>query len=129
VSTDPAAYFREGAATHPRCFWLDGGGAREWSGRRSIVGWLDEDDVSLTYDAAARRVTRHRAGRTEVVGDDVLAALEAELAAGDPADQWFGYLGYAARPDLPTLLAGPGALPDAVWMRPRQVRLFDHPVG
>ena len=33
---DPVAYFREIAARHPRCFWLDGGGAREWSGRRSI---------------------------------------------------------------------------------------------
>ena len=42
----PAAYFREVAAAHPRCFWLDGGGAREWSGRRSIIGWLDDDDVS-----------------------------------------------------------------------------------
>ena len=51
-SADPVAYFREVAAAHPRCFWLDGGGAREWSGRRSIIGWLDEDDVSLTYDAA-----------------------------------------------------------------------------
>jgi len=127
VNADPVAHFREVAATHPRCFWLDGGGAREWSGRRSIIGWLDEDDVSLTYDAAARRVTRHRAGHAEVVGDDVFAALEQELAAGDPADQWFGYLGYAARPDLPARLPGAGGLPDAVWMRPRHVRLFDHP--
>ena len=69
------------AAAHPRCFWLDGGGAREWSGRRSMVGWLDDDDVSLTYDAARGEVTRHAAGRVEVVGDDVFAALEAELAA------------------------------------------------
>ena len=27
--------FRAAAAAHQRCFWLDGGGAREWSGRRS----------------------------------------------------------------------------------------------
>ena len=39
--TDPVAHFREIAAAHPRCFWLDGGGAREWSGRRSIIGWLE----------------------------------------------------------------------------------------
>ena len=32
VTADPAALPR-GAAAHPRCFWLDGGGAREWSGR------------------------------------------------------------------------------------------------
>jgi para-aminobenzoate synthetase len=128
VSTDPVAWFREVAAAHPRCFWLDGGGAREWSGRRSIVGWLDEDDVSLTYDAATRRVTRHAAGRTEVVGDDVFAVLERELAAGDEGDQWFGYFGYAARSDLPA--ASGSGLPDAVWMRPRRVRMFEHePLG
>ena len=45
---------------HPRCFWLDGGGAREWSGRRSIIGWLDEDDVSLSWSAARREVTPAR---------------------------------------------------------------------
>jgi para-aminobenzoate synthetase len=124
---DPVAFFREVAAARPRCFWLDGGGAREWSGRRSIIGWLDDDDVSLTYDAARREVTRHAGGRAEVVGDDVFAVLESELAAGDPSDQWFGYLGYACRPDLPSAPGDPDDLPDAVWMRPSQVRLFDHP--
>ncbi|MGH3361509.1 MAG: anthranilate synthase component I family protein, partial [Nocardioides sp.] len=73
---DPASYFREVAAEHPRCFWLDGGGAREWSGRRSIIGWLDEGDVSLTYDAARGQVTRHAGGVDEVVGADVFAVLE-----------------------------------------------------
>ena len=121
---DPVAFFREVAAARPRCFWLDGGGAREWSGRRSLIGWLEDDDVSVSYDAARREVTRHASGRAEVVGDDVFAVLESELAAGDAGDQWFGYLGYACRPDLP---AAPGELPDAVWMRPRHVRLFDHP--
>src|SRR5690606_37516287 len=99
--TDPVDFFAVVAAEHPRCFWLDGGGAREWSGRRSIIGWLDEDDVSLTYDAAAGVVTRHAGGVSEPVGSDVFAALEAELAAGEATDQWFGYFGYAARPDLP----------------------------
>ncbi|MGZ4486295.1 MAG: anthranilate synthase component I family protein [Nocardioides sp.] len=128
MSADPVAYFRAVAAEHPRCFWLDGGGARAWSGRRSLIGWLDDDDVSLTYDAAHREVRRHVGGRIEVVGDDVFAVLEAELAAGGPRDQWFGYLGYACRPDLP---ARPDPdLPDAVWMRARHVRLFDHdPAG
>ncbi|MDN4160931.1 anthranilate synthase component I family protein [Nocardioides abyssi] len=115
------------AAAHPRCFWLDGGGARDWSGRRSLLGWLDEDDVSLSYAAATRTVTRHAGGRSEVVavGDgDVFAVLEAELTAGGPDDQWFGYLGYACRPDLPARPARD--LPDAVWMRPSHVRVFTH---
>ncbi len=125
---DPAAYFREVAAAHPRCFWLDGGGAREWSGRRSIIGWLDDDGVSLTYDAARREVRRHAGigpDSSEVVGDDVFAVLEAELAAGDPSDQWFGYFGYACRPDLPAF--PDDQLPDAVWMRASHVRMFEHP--
>ena len=124
---DPVERFVAMAAEHERCFWLDGGGARPWSGRRSILGWLDPDDVSLTYDAARGEVLRHASGRAEVVGDDIFAVLETELGAGRPDDQWFGYLGYACRPDLP---ARPDpALPDAVWMRARHVRLFDHPVA
>jgi len=122
--TEPVRFFRDVVAAYPRCFWLDGGGAREWSGRRSIIGWLDEDDVSLTYDAARGEVVRHASGRKDVVGRDVFAALEAELATGRPTDQWFGYFGYASRPDLPAT-TGSG-LPDAVWMRARHVRMFEH---
>ncbi|HEX5860749.1 MAG TPA: anthranilate synthase component I family protein [Nocardioides sp.] len=121
---DPIPFFLEVVAAHPRCFWLDGGGARDWSGRRSIIGWLDEDDVSLSYDAARGEVTRHSSGTSEVVGVDVFATLEAELAAGRPTDQWFGYFGYASRPDLPA--ATGSGIPDAVWMRARHVRMFDH---
>ncbi|WP_395690184.1 anthranilate synthase component I family protein [Nocardioides sp.] len=129
---DPVELVRSVAAAHPRCFWLDGGGAREWSGRRSMVGWLDDDDVSLTYSAATGEVTRHAGGRAEVVGDDVFTVLEAELTAGSPTDHWVGYLGYACRPDLPASVAtGPsaGTVPDAVWMRPREVHFFEHAPG
>jgi para-aminobenzoate synthetase len=64
-----------------------------------------------------------------VVGSDVFAVLEDELAAGSHRDQWFGYFGYACRPDLPALVDVPGAdVPDAVWMRPSRVRLFEHGV-
>ncbi len=81
------------------------------------IGWLDDDDVSLTYDAARREVRRHAGGTSEVVGDDICRVLESSMA---PGEQWFGYLGYACRPDLP---ARPDpALPDAVWMRPSHVR-------
>ena len=119
--TDPVSFFREVAARHRRCFWLDGGGAREWSGRRSIIGWLDDDAPSVSYDAASGLVTRHAGGRSAVVGSDVFAVLEDVVG---PGEQWFGYLGYAARRDLPA--ATGSGLPDAVWMRASQVRLFDH---
>ena len=124
---DPVEAFVRVQARQPRCVWLDGGGAREWSRRRSVLAWLDEDDVSLSYDAARREVTRHAAGRSVVVGDDPFVVLEQELEAGSTADQWFGYFGYAARPDLPA--APDPDLPDAVWMRPRHVRMYDHPVA
>jgi len=111
-------------------FWLDGGGARDWSGRRSIVGLLHDDDVSLTFDAGAREVRRHRSGSSEVVGDDVFDVLAAEVArdSGDPDVHWVGYLGYACRTDLP---GRPSAdVPDAVWMRTRAPRFVDHtPAG
>ena len=118
-------------STAPRRFWLDGGGARDWSGRRSILGVLEPDDVSLTYSAVRREVTRHASGRSEVVGDDVFEVLSRELEDGDERDQWFGYLGYACRPDLPARLTpdAPGAVPDAVWMRPSRVRMVDHPAA
>ena len=89
---DPVSAFRDLAGAHPRMFWLDGGGSREWSGRRSILGWLEDDDVSLTYDAATREVWRHVGGDRELVGDDVFAALEQETArdADDPSVSWSG---------------------------------------
>jgi para-aminobenzoate synthetase len=113
--------FAEIARAHPRCVWLDGGGGRDWSGRRSLLGWLEPEDVSLTFSAARREVVRHAGGRSEVVGDDIWRVLEREVAAGG---RWFGYLGYACRTDLP---ATPSAdLPDAVWMRPSHVGVVEH---
>jgi para-aminobenzoate synthetase len=122
--TDPVSYFGSVAAERRRCFWLDGGGAREWSGRRSLIGWLDDDDVSLTWSAARREVRAHSGGSSRVVGDDVFAVLEEWLR---PGEQWFGYLGYASRTDLPA--APDPLLPDAVWMRPSSVRVFEHAVS
>jgi para-aminobenzoate synthetase len=125
--SDPITRFVEMAATRDRCFWLDGGGARPWSGRRSLLGWLEEEDVSLTYDAARGEVTRHASGQSEAVGTDVFAALEEHLATDPPDVHWVGYFGYASRPDLPALVRPDPPMPDAVWMRTRQVQVFHHP--
>jgi para-aminobenzoate synthetase len=105
-----------------RWFWLDGGGSQEWSGRRSIVGRLDAEDISLTYDRARGEVVEHPSGR--VVGDDPFAVLQDRLD-GDPATHWVGYFGYAARRDLPAR-SMPG-VPDAVWMRTRDVEVSEEP--
>jgi para-aminobenzoate synthetase len=98
-------------------FWLDGGGA---SGGPPALGVLDDDDVSLTFDATARLVLRHRGGTAEPVGEDIFTVLEEEVArdSGDPEVSWVGYLGYGCRTDLPGRPADPGSgVPDAVWMR------------
>ena len=121
---EPAAYFLDLTAAHRRCFWLDGGGARAWSGRRSMIGSVADDGLSLTYDAARGEVTRHRGDEAEIVGGDPFAALEHELAQGPSDAHWIGYFGYAARPDLS---ARPDPhLPDAVWMRADDLRFFQH---
>ena len=125
TGTDEVEEFRAAAAASDRMFWLDGGGARPWSGSRSVLGVLDDDDVSLTFDATSRTVLRHQGGVTEEVGVDIFAVLEDQVAAdgGDPSVSWVGYLGYACRTDLPGRPADPGAgVPDAVWMRVRNPR-------
>jgi para-aminobenzoate synthetase len=113
--------FRALAEQHARCFWLDGVHERGWPGLGPVLGWLADDDVSLTLDAAAGLVSRHSSGTTEVVGTDVFEVLEEEIAAGPRDALWVGYLGYASRPDLP---ARPGShQPDAVWLRVDPSRL------
>ena len=127
TSTDPEAAFRGVAgAAHERMFWLDGGGSREWSGRRSVIGWLEPDDVSLTYDAAAREVWEVRGDRRTRVGDDVFTVLADRLErdGGDPDALWVGWFGYACRPDLPAR-TGSG-VPDAVWMRASRRLVYEH---
>ncbi|HEX4977403.1 MAG TPA: anthranilate synthase component I family protein [Nocardioides sp.] len=126
---DPVEVFTDLAGRHERLFWLDGGGSRAWSGRRSILGALREEDVSLTYDASAAAVTRHANGRSDVVGDDIFEVLRREAARdqGDASVSWVGYLGYACRRDLPAAPDPTGA-PDAVWMRVRDPLVIEHAV-
>jgi para-aminobenzoate synthetase len=114
--------FAQIAAEHDRCFWLDGGGSQSWSGRRSILGWLAGDDLSLTYHRDTGQVVELPSGR--VVGDDMFSVLQSRLD-GDPRTHWVGYFGYAARPDLPAR-SMPG-VPDAIWMRTRSIRVVEEP--
>ncbi|MFS3127461.1 anthranilate synthase component I family protein [Nocardioides sp. Bht2] len=137
AGADPSARFVEVAAEHARCFWLDGGGARSWSGRRSLIGWLDDDDLSLSYDAATATVRAHRGDASEVVGTDIFEVLDRYLeldrlaAQGSDADSvhWVGYFGYASRPDLPARVDPGDPAPTAVWMRTRHVEFYRHEVS
>jgi para-aminobenzoate synthetase len=118
---DGPELLRSLAARHARCFWLDRVHPRGWPGLGPVVGWLADEDVSISYDAATRTVSRHADGASEVIGDDVWATLEAEVAAGPDDALWMGYLGYAARPDLPALVGS--LLPDALWLRAHPRRM------
>jgi para-aminobenzoate synthetase len=126
VSESVVEAVQAGFARSDRVFWLDGGGSRDWAGRRSLVGVLDHDDVSLSFDASRREVTRHQGDRHEDVGTDIFEVLEAEIGrdAGDRDVHWVGCFGYASRPDLPARPWGIG--PDAIWMRCRDVQVFEH---
>ena len=120
--------FRDIAAAHDRCFWLDGGGGLDWSGRRSLIGWLDDDDVSLTL--VDGQVRRHAHGSTVVVGNDmfnIFDVLETEMEGDGPDVHWVGYFGYASRPDLPAASEPGDPSPTAVWMRARHVEVVTHP--
>jgi para-aminobenzoate synthetase len=129
---DPEAVFSAVSAVHDRVFWLDGGGAREWSGRFSYLGWLEPGELSLTYDAATRTVTEHDGCGHRVVGRDIFAELEDRTRNATPQagfGGWVGYLGYACRPDLAARLEpeplGP-RVPDAMWMQVGRYAVFDH---
>lgn len=98
-------------STPQRCVWLDGGARPGW--RHPVLAVCAPEDPSLTWDGS--RVTRHQGGESREVGTDIFEVLGAALDA-DPGGEWFGWFGYASRPDLP---ARRGRLvPEAVWMRP-----------
>jgi para-aminobenzoate synthetase len=127
---DPEDFFVTHVSTMDRAFWLDGSGARPWSGRWSVVGWLQPDEVSLTEHAATRRITRHcDDDSSSVVADDMFEALRRLGGPRVPAPsphRWVGFLGYAARRDLPAATdPDPGAV-DSCWMRVRRFVAFDH---
>ena len=58
------------------------------------------------------------------MGEDIFDVLQ-ERQDGDPQVHWVGYFGYAARPDLPGRRI-PG-VPDAIWMRTRNIRVVQEP--
>ena len=124
---DPEDFFVTHAADRSRSFWLDGASARSWSGRRSYVGWLDDSEPSLTLDAGRGIVRQHDTSSSYDVGSDIFEVLAERTRSGNQSTRWVGYLGYAARRDLPALVdQDPGAVPDACWLRAERWVEFDH---
>jgi para-aminobenzoate synthetase len=108
---DPEAVAVGLARRHRRMFWLDGAGAREWSGRCSVVGWLEESDSSVVAPASV----------------DAFAAADDALARAASHERLVGWFGYAARSDLPALRPDSDAagVPDSCWLHARRYLVFD----
>jgi para-aminobenzoate synthetase len=127
---DPEDFFVTHVASQLRSFWLDGSGSRAWSGRMTYIGWLEPDDVSLTYDATAGVVQAHGGPHSpRNVGTDIFHALDeasAALSTGLRSSGWVGFFGYAARPDLPARTDGDPLAFDACWLRATKRIAFDH---
>jgi para-aminobenzoate synthetase len=126
---DPEDFFVTHVASKARSFWLDGSGSRAWSGRMTYVGWLEPDELSLSFHAVTGVVTGFQHGAAARLGGNIFRALEEETASrstGLRSSGWVGFFGYAARPDLPTL-ADPHPLAlDACWLRAARRVAFDH---
>jgi para-aminobenzoate synthetase len=100
------------AALTRHAVWLDGNRDRDPRARFSIMG---TSDTVVTADAGAGTLEVTRDGHRDVVGDDVLSWLQADLATWnitegptDPSDAstaggfrlgWVGYLGYGVKSD------------------------------
>ncbi len=126
---EPEDFFAAHAAGRERAYWLDGSGARSWSGRLSVVGWLEPADLSLTQHAGPQQVVAHRAGSSVRVGSDLFAALAEHSGPQTPSPsprRWVGFFGYAARPDLPALTDDDPEVVDSCWMRVERFVVFDH---
>jgi para-aminobenzoate synthetase len=111
---DPEAVAVALARRHSRMFWLDGAGAREWSGRRSVVGWLEESERSIEHTVEAPA--------------DAFAAVQTVLGAAPSHERLVGWFGYAARPDLPARrdpADSHGAMPDSCWLPAKRYLVFD----
>ena len=110
---DPEAVAVALARRHSRMFWLDGAGAREWSGRCSVIGWLEESDRSIVHSATPPSST------------DAFAAVQTALRAAASHERFVGWFGYAARPDLPARRDTTSAVPDSCWLHAKRYLVFD----
>ncbi len=124
--TDPEGLVAALRRDHDRVWWLDGRGARSWTGRSTLVGWLDDDEPSLTWSAAEGVVREHRGDRSAEVGTDPFAVLAERLAVAEPGERWVGWWGYGCRADLPARTEGTAGVPDACWLRSRRHLALDH---
>ena len=126
--TGPVEEFRDAAepadvlARRRRC-------PTPWSGRRSIIGLLDDDDVSLTFDAGPATVLRHQQRPAARWSATTCSTCSPRRSPATPATRTCTGSATSATPAAPTCPAPAdcAGVPDAVWMRVRDAAGFvDH---
>ncbi|MDQ0643258.1 chorismate-binding protein [Microbacterium murale] len=111
-----------------RAFWLDSADSREWSGRFSLLGYLDPEDESVVVGGAEHAGAGVTAiPRAEFLRHLVRLSAEASPPAADAppgVGGWVGIAGYDTQEILPS--AEPGSPADGFFMRANRTVVFDH---
>jgi len=114
-------------AGRDRAFWLDSASARRWTGRFSVMGYLDETDRSVAAGPAGGAGTQ----RESVPRGRFLARLrELEAEGAGPSDGppaiggWVGVAGYETQELLPD--ASDGSPADGFFLRVNRAVVWDH---
>ncbi|GHD39210.1 aminodeoxychorismate synthase component I [Mycetocola manganoxydans] len=129
---DPEIAFRTLFADSPRSFWLDSG--VDASAGFSYLG--DATDL-LVASVADASVTSWAGSDATVTADaTIFDALRRSLAdapesaqAGHFAPGWVGWLGYEAGAQTTATPSHPSRYPDAAFLRPARMLIFDHGAG
>ena len=110
-----------------RAFWLDSADRREWSGRYSVMGYLDDDDTSVVVGGPEHETP----GAQAVARRDFLGRLR-ELGGESPGGEsetpavgsWVGVAGYDTQEIIESTQVGSPA--DGFFLRIDRVVVFDH---
>jgi para-aminobenzoate synthetase len=110
-----------------RAFWLDSADTRPWTGGRSVLGWLEEDEQSVAVGPAGVAGARESVPRGWFLAR--LRELEAETrdapADGPPAiGGWVGVAGYETQEILPD--TADGSPRDGFFLRVNRAVVWDH---
>ena len=110
-----------------RAFWLDSADRRDWSGRYSVMGYLDDDDTSVVVGGPEHETPGARAvprrdflGRLRELGAD----SHGEDSGIPSMGSWVGAAGYDTQEILESTEVGSPT--DGFFLRVDRVVVFDH---
>lgn len=110
-----------------RAFWLDSADRREWTGRWSVMGYLEDDESSVVVgselDSTASAAAVRRPDFLQHLSD--ISAVIPEAAGAPPATTgWVGFAGYDTQEIISS--KGSGTPSDGFFMRVNRSVAFDH---